>query len=100
MVIFPAFWSFPEEGAIIGRLLTGYAELEISLMRCIHVVRDDFDTVLKAMFRIRGEQQRLSVGDALGRHHYQALDLGVEFNAAVKPMDYCRQIRNQYAHCN
>jgi hypothetical protein len=36
-----AFRRFPTEAAIIGRLLAGYADLEIALMHCAQVVRDE-----------------------------------------------------------
>ncbi len=50
-MVMPAFRRFPDEAAIIGRLLAGYAELEIDLLHCVSVIREDFDATLKAMFR-------------------------------------------------
>jgi hypothetical protein len=98
--IMPAFREFAEEAKIIGRLLAGYAELEIGLLNCVQIVRDDFDTVLKALFRIRGESNRIRVGDAFGRHTYADLGLQAEFEAGIGAMRHCVKIRNQYAHCN
>jgi hypothetical protein len=99
-MVMPAFRRFPEEASIIGRLLAGYAELEIDLLHCVSVARDDFDAVLKAMFRVRGETQRINVADALGRQLYRKLELGTDFEMAVAAVRYCLKIRNQYAHCN
>ena len=99
MTILGEFLKFKDEAAVIGRLSAGYAILEIDLMHCAHVVRGDLDTVLKAMFRARGEKQRIEVADAFGRQHYQNLGLGNEFATAIGAMHHCRQIRNQYAHC-
>jgi hypothetical protein len=99
-MVMPAFRRFPEEAAVIGRLLAGYAELEIDLLHCVSVARDDFDATLKAMFRIRGETARINVADALGRQLYHRLGLGTDFEMAVSAMRYCLKIRNQYAHCN
>ena len=99
-MVMPAFHRFPNEAAIIGRLLAGYAELEIGLLDCVTVVREDFDATLKAMFRVRGETARINVGDALGRRVYRKLGLGTDFEMAVGAMRYCLKIRNQYAHCN
>jgi hypothetical protein len=96
----PAFHRFPNEAAIIGRLLAGYAELEIGLLHCVSVVRKDFDAVLKAMFRTRGETRRIDVADALGRQLYRALDLANEFEVAIGAVRYCLRIRNQFSHCN
>ena len=98
-MVMPAFLRFPNEAAIIGRLLAGYAELEIDLLHCVSVARGDFDAVLKAMFRARGETRRIDVGDALGRQLYHRLKLGTEFEMAIGAMRYCLRIRNQYAHC-
>jgi uncharacterized caspase-like protein len=44
-MVMPAFHTFPNEAAIIGRLLAGYAELEIDPLHCVSVARDDFDAV-------------------------------------------------------
>ena len=55
------FLRFSEEGSIIGRLLAGYTTLEVGLMNCVQVVRDDFDAVLKAMFRARSETSRIDI---------------------------------------
>lgn len=94
-----AFLKFKDEAAIIGCLLAGYSDLEIALLHCAQVVRDDLDTVLKAMYRTRGETQRIDVADAFGRHHYHALKIGTEFEMAIGATRYCLKIRNQYAHC-
>src|SRR6516162_3349233 len=93
------FLKFPDEAAIIGRLSAGYTTLEIGLMHCVQVVRDDFDAVLKAMFRGRGETARIDIADALGRHFYDDRGLATEFGMAVGAVRYCLKIRNQYAHC-
>jgi len=99
MTILKAFLKFTDEAALIGRMLAGYADLEVNLMHCTQVVRDDLDTVLKVMFRTRGETQRIDVAVALGRQHYRDLDLGTQYEMAVGAVRYCLRIRNQYAHC-
>ncbi len=99
-MVMPAFRRFPDEAAIIGRLLAGYAELEIDLLHCVSVIREDFDATLKAMFRARNVTQRINVADALGRQLYHAIELGTEFEMAVGAVRFCLKIRNQYAHCN
>jgi hypothetical protein len=95
----PAFNAFPDDEKIIGRLLTGYTNLEVGLMHCVQIVRDDFDTVLKAMFRARGESARVDIADAFGRHFYDALGLGTEFAMGIAATRHCLKIRNQYSHC-
>jgi hypothetical protein len=68
-------------------------------MHCVQVVRDDFDAVLKAMFRPRSETSRIDIADALGRHFYHDRGLGTEFEMGVSALRYSLKIRNQYAHC-
>lgn len=93
------FVDFPVEGSIVGRLLAGYAILEVDLMNCVSVARNDLDATLKVMFRARGETQRIDVADALGRQHYAAHRLDTEFSMAIADMRHCLKVRNQYAHC-
>lgn len=97
--ILSAFVKFPEEARIIGRLQAAYTSLEFSLMHCVEVVRDDFDTTIKVMFRTRGEKQRIDVADAMGRHFYADHGLDQDFAMAIGAMRHCMKIRNQYAHC-
>jgi hypothetical protein len=97
--ILSPFLKFPDEAAIIGRLSAGYTTLEVGLMHCVQVVRNDFDAVLKAMFRVRGEASRIDIADALGRQFYEDRELGTEFAMAIGAVQHCRKIRNQYAHC-
>jgi len=66
-------------------------------MNCVQVVRDDFDAVLKAIFRVRGETARIDIADALGRHFYDDRGLATEFGMAVGAVRHCLKIRNQYA---
>ncbi len=99
MTILRAFQDFPAEAALIGRMLAGYADLEIDLMNCAKAVRVDLDLALKTMFRGRGNAQRIDIADALGRQPYHALGIGAEFEAAIAAVRYCLRIRNVYAHC-
>ena len=99
MKVSSAFADFPNDASLIGRMLAGYTDLELDLMHCVRAVRGDFDTVLKAMYRSRGETQRVEVADAFGRQAYRGLDLGTQFEMALGAVRYCMRIRNQYAHC-
>ena len=53
MTVMPAFIKFHNEAAIIGRIVTGYGELEFSLCHCVAMARDDLDAVFKSLFRAR-----------------------------------------------
>jgi hypothetical protein len=90
--------KYPTEAAAIGRLLTGYSDLEIDLLHCVQMATGDFDETLKAMFGSRGESKRITQGAALGRPVYITLGLDVDFDTAVDAMRHCLLIRNQYAH--
>lgn len=92
-----AFAAFPQEAAVIGSILGGYTDLEIDLMHCARAPWD-FDTVFKAMFRARGESQRLDIADAFGRQAYHELGLGTEFEMGLAAVRQCLKFRNQYAH--
>src|SRR5215470_11292532 len=62
--------KFPAEAAAVGRLLAGYADLEMSLLHCVQMARGgDLDAVLKAMFGTRGETRRIDTpADSVNRH--------------------------------
>jgi hypothetical protein len=98
--ILPAFDSFPEEGSIIGRLVTGYGELEYELAMCVGWIVEDNDLAMKLMYRLQGENQRLIAADLLGRRNLKNPRLRTTFEQAVSATHECRKIRNQYAHCN
>ena len=92
--IMPVFGRYPQEGVIIGRLLAGYADLELELCFCVAFARNDLDMIFKSMFRSRGETQRVDIADAMGHQEYRALRLGTHFEEAIGGMRYCLKIRN------
>jgi hypothetical protein len=97
--ILAPFRKFSIEGATVGRLLAGYSNIEVGLMHCVQMARGgDFDTVLKRMFRIRGEMRRINEAEKLGHTEYQRLKLAADFLKALRIVRYCLKIRNQYAH--
>ncbi len=98
--IMPAFDRYPKEAELIGKILAGYGELEFSLCQCVSQVHNDFDMVLKTMYRARGEKQRIDIADAMGRSQFYILKLGDPFSEAIADIHECRKIRNRYAHCN
>src|SRR4051812_11529990 len=90
-----AFKAFSKEAEIVGRLLPGYASLEIDMMNCIRWA-GTLDTALKVMYRARGETARINVADALARPYYTGLGLETEFARAIGAMRYCLKIGNQF----
>ena len=99
MTVLRAFADYPVEAALIGRMLAGYADLEIDLMNCAKAVRGDLDLVLKTMFRGRGNSQRIDLAVAIARRLYDEHGLAAEFDSAVAAVRLCLRIRNLYAHC-
>jgi hypothetical protein len=97
----PINWphKFAKEGQAVGRILTGYINLEVGLMHCVQMgLGGDFDTVLKKMFKKRSETLRINEAEALGLPAYQAHGLDSDFRKAIKALRVCLKIRNQYAH--
>jgi hypothetical protein len=98
--ILPSFapGRFPEEGSIIGRLVVGYGELELEMTVCLQSVLGDFDAALRAIFGATGGERRIKEFKKLARGAYAIAQLGPEFSTATAAMNWCRIIRNQYAH--
>lgn len=90
----------PQESRLIGEILIAYGELENSLVDLVCAVQDeDSDTVLRALFRLRSEGQRLDVADAIARKWINQQGLGGVYALALGAIRRCKAIRNQYAHC-
>jgi len=94
-----AFDVFQREGDIIGRLVVEYGELEWSLcLLTTHVVKDT-DLAIKALYRARGETQRINLADALIRNRIDP-KLKPVYEQTVARLRTCMTIRNRYAHSN
>jgi hypothetical protein len=98
--IMPSFDRFPKEGDLIGRLLAGYGELELEMCDCLAAVTDDLDAAIKKLFGMRGELRRIKCADAIMKASYASAGLASKYSRAMANMDWCRTVRNQYAHCN
>jgi hypothetical protein len=97
--IMPAFHSYPNEAAVIGRMLAGYGELEVDLCQCVGAVLGDLNTAIRILYRIRSEDSRLKIGDAVLRPAFASRDLADGYNEMLGAMRWCKRARNQYAHC-
>jgi hypothetical protein len=91
------FERFPEEAAIIGRIIAGYGELEYWWAKCLGRTLNDDDSALRMVFRQR-DAKRIETADALMRPAYQKAGLGDKYNEMLGAIRHCRTIRNQYAH--
>lgn len=89
------FWKIV---AAIGRLLTDYNNLEISLLHCVQKGIGDFDCAFKKMFGERGETNRMNSAERLALGAYRALGLDGDFALAIDAIRHALKIRNQYVH--
>jgi hypothetical protein len=98
-IIIPAFSYAPQEGQIVGRLLAGYSELEVEMLNCTNLVSGNIDAAVRQLYGRRGEKQRIDATQTATRAAYNGVGLGSEHAQTMADMDWCRKIRNQYAHC-
>jgi hypothetical protein len=96
----PSFHRFPAEAARIGRIIAAFGELEFILGVFLGEALDNQDAALRAMFRLLSDRARLDLADALLRPHIERVSLVPQLDTAMSVVWYCREIRNQYAHCH
>lgn len=95
-----AFDRFKREGELLGRLVIEYGALEWDFCLLVSAITGDKDAALKAMYRSRGETQRIDVGDALARNRLTKDAFRTVYEQTVANLRVCLKIRNQYAHTN
>jgi hypothetical protein len=89
------------EGAGVGRLLAGYGELELEICQCVAAAgNNDLDAAIKAIFIIRSAERRIKRAKQMVGSAYRSLGLGMQWAEAISDMDWCREIRNLFAHCH
>jgi hypothetical protein len=90
----PAFRRFPEEAAIVGRILTSFGEIEVSVCRnAAHATRLDH-IVMKALYGIRVTSTRIETADPLMRATFVAHDLEADYSTMIGMIWHCLKIRN------
>ena len=47
MSVLRAFLDFPDEAALIGRMVPGYTDLEVDVMNCVKSVRQELEKALQ-----------------------------------------------------
>ena len=97
-MINPSLEKFPAESAIIGLLVTGYGELDITLCHLAGIALGERLVMMDALVSIENEGTRLDLISKLVRHLMVKLEYGNEFGEAIGAMRYCKGVRNQYAH--
>jgi hypothetical protein len=96
----PAFFRYPEEGIIIGRILLAFGELEYLFCAAAANANGKNEDVLRALYRLRVTSARLAAADAFLRRACERHRLGAEYELAWSALVWCLSTRNRYAHCN
>lgn len=94
------FDGHEEEQALIGRMLMAYSEFEFDLAKFLgYALNGDHDTGVRLFFRVNGEGARLEAADALLRPFFDGRVGPGKWGNALGTLRYCKDVRNQYAHC-
>jgi hypothetical protein len=97
-MINPAFISRQEEAALIGAMVIGYSDLELSFLAACGVAIDYQFAVLDACHSVRSETGRIDIAHALAEEAMENLSLTDEFNHAERQLRFCLKLRSSYAH--
>jgi hypothetical protein len=100
MSINPAFRRHPNEASIVGRLVVGFAELELAVCRNAGNGTGNYEVIMRALYRQRATSGRIDTADALVQSAYIAAGLDNLYASTMGMVRYCLRIRNQFAHCN
>lgn len=93
------FENFKQEQALVGRMLMAYAEFEFEVTRLMGYALPG-DTAARIIYRVKGEAARLDVADAVLRPFFEKLKIGGKWANTLGALRYCKNVRNQYAHCD
>jgi hypothetical protein len=85
----------------LGRLLTGYGELELQMCSCLIAVEGIFDVPIRTIFSksVRAEQ-RIRIAKRVLKSDFANAGLLADLSRAMTDLNWCREIRNQYSHCH
>jgi hypothetical protein len=97
-MLFPALDKSPQHARIIGRLVIGYNELEMTFAHCAALAIGLQYEVLNAIHQVRSESARINIADALSGNAFVKIGFGDEYAQTLGGMRHCLKIRNQYAH--
>jgi hypothetical protein len=71
----PPLLRFPDEAAIVGRMVVGFGELEVMTCRVASKANSHPDHVLKMLYGLRSTSARIKSATLLMEPHYAAVDL-------------------------
>jgi hypothetical protein len=87
------------EGVLIGHLLTGYGEIEVQACKCVIEAEGTLDSPIRKIFDKRGAETRIKNLRAALQTDFASAGLLPDLEEALDDMDWYREIRNQYSHC-
>jgi hypothetical protein len=93
----PAFDRFPAEAALVGRILSGFGELEITTCRNAAVATSLGNTAWKVLYGIGATSARIDTADRLMQSYFEQQGLGEPYKTAMRMLWHCVRIRNQYS---
>jgi len=88
-----------EEGKIIGKILAGYGELEVTVLACLVAVEGQFDFPVRKLFKRTSAERRIKLAQKALLPDFIKAKLETDVMEALADLDWCRELRNQYAHC-
>jgi hypothetical protein len=88
-----------QEGVIIGRLMIGYGELEVAMCKCLIAVEGVVDLSIRKLFQVRRASDRIEAVRKMLKPAYEKADLHAPLVETLDDMEWCRQVCNQYSHC-
>lgn len=97
-MINPAFAPYPEEASLIGSMVVGYGELDISFAMVCGIILNHQFAVLAACHSVRSESARIDIADALAREAFESSPFSKEYEQTLQAMRFCLKVRNLYAH--
>ena len=97
-MINPALTKYHSECKIIGELILGYSELDLSFSYMCGIATGKRYELLNAVNKVRSEASRLDIADALAAPTFSSLGLKDEYASIKRSMLYCKDVRNQWAH--
>jgi len=87
------------EGIVVGRILAGYGELELQMCLCRIVAEGTIDIPIREIYGKRGAERRIEIARKALQADYAKAGLMADLTEALDDLDWCREIRNQYSHC-
>jgi hypothetical protein len=87
------------EGNIVGRILAGYGELEVTMLACLVAIEGQIDRPTRLLFKRMSAEKRIKQAGSALLPDYKKAGLESEMSEALSDINWCRKLRNQYAHC-